>query len=484
MRIPVIMLIPILICIGQSNGELSTDSLGATVRLSDFDAQIGIGFNYDLLRDPTDVSFEYPKAFFGFNLPLKKSVNLKDYTYLHHGVDSIFADTTLIKNGEEFKPTGSARQNPNVTVRVEVPMMGGVASFSNTQNFYFKYQNVLGNQDIYMNPQNLEEGMSFLLRGTICVPMEMSLYWETMTFGYAYRVNKLFTFALNLHRHIFALDARGKIDVDLMGRYKIKLDQGDNEIEIPGDIDYSSKKIYGNAYGHFETEVWSPTLAVKVWRFALTSRFGINTRAKGELYAKYSVPFFIDPETFDLKYDFEKSETLNDPDVKQGLSSAAVDSVSYSSGDADLVWKMPTGLTLSFDVLPERLRISYSKLFGDIRMKLDRIEKEQKTAENGSTRDSTNDSVVVDLGVNVDHIIMLQCTMFNSFVNLGICAFDVEYDDQKHLIGKNMPYMRMGKSAMLPILNFGTALGTKLQLHLEADVLPLPALKTGVVYNF
>jgi hypothetical protein len=74
--------------------------------------------------------------------------------------------------------------------------------------------------------------------------------------------------------------------------------------------------------------------------------------------------------------------------------------------------------------------------------------------------------------------------MFNSFLNLGICAFDVEYGDEKHLIGKGMPYMKMGESAMLPVLNLGTALGTKLQLLLELDILPLPALKTGVFYNF
>ena len=51
--------------------------------------------------------------------------------------------------------------------------------------------------------------------------------------------------------------------------------------------------------------------------------------------AKYSVPFFIDPETFGLKYDFQDTKTLSDPEVTKGLASNAVDSVSYSSGDAD-----------------------------------------------------------------------------------------------------------------------------------------------------
>jgi hypothetical protein len=47
-----------------------------------------------------------------------------------------------------------------------------------------------------------------------------------------------------------------------------------------------------------------------------------------------------------------------------------------------------------------------------------------------------------------------------------------------------MPYMHMGKSAMIPVINFGSAIGTKLQLLLELDVLPLPALKTGIFYHF
>jgi hypothetical protein len=473
----------------HSSFALSTDSLGAKINLPQFNAQIGIGFNYDLLRDPTDVSFEYPKAFFGFNVPLKGSVNLRNYTYLQPGIDSIFNDTSMISNGEEFKPTGSARQNANATVRVEVPMLGGVGSFSNIQNVYLNYQNVLGNPDILVDPKNLGDGVSFLLKGTVNVPMDLTLYWETMTFGYAYKLNKFFTFAFNLHRHVFSLDMQGKIDVDIMGRYKIDLSSqgGSSGVEIPsidGVIDYPSDKVYGSAYGHFETEAWSPTLAIKAWRFSLVSRFGIDKRAKGEFYAKYSIPFFIDPETFGLKYDFQDPKTLTDPEVTNGLSTNAIDSVNYSSGEADLIWKMPTALTLSFDVWPKHLRISYSKLYGEIRMKLDKISKVQKASESGSIRDSTSDSAVIDIGVNVDHVILMQCNLFNSFLNVGVCAFDVEYGDQKHLIGKNMPYLTMGESAMLPVLNMGTALGTKLQLLLELDILPLPALKTGIFYYF
>ncbi len=480
MRIIMLMIVFIACIQMHSSYALSTDSLGAKVNLNDFNAQIGIGFNYDLLKDPTDVSFEYQKAFFGFNLPLKKTVNLRNYTYLEPGIDSIFNDTSLIPNGGEFKPYGSARQYPNTTFSVEVPMLFGVASFSNIQNAFINYQNILGNHDVNVNPQNLGADINFLLRGTINFPLDMTLYWETMTFGYAYRLNKYLMFALNLHRHIFSLNLDGKLDVDMMGKFDVDFGgSGFNRV-----INYPSSKVYGSAYGHFETAVWSPTLAAKAWRFSIVSRFGINTHAKGEFNAKYSIPFFIDPSTFAFKYDFNKIETFNDPLVREGLISNAIDSVSYSSGKADLIWKMPTALSLSFDVIPKKMTISYSKLFGNVRMSLDKISKEQTPAESGSTRDSTIDSLVIDFGVNVDHMILLQCNMFNSFMNLGVCAFDVESKGETHLIGKSMTSFKMGESAMLPILNFGTALGTRLQLLLEIDVLPLPALKSGIVYNF
>jgi hypothetical protein len=61
---------------------------------------------------------------------------------------------------------------------------------------------------------------------------------------------------------------------------------------------------------------------------------------------------------------------------------------------------------------------------------------------------------------------------------------DFRYADKENLIGSKMPYMHMGKSAMLPVWNFGSTIGTKLRVLLELDVLPLPAFKSGVLYYF
>ncbi|MBN1577826.1 MAG: hypothetical protein JW913_14795 [Chitinispirillaceae bacterium] len=478
-------------------GAADDFSGGTEIELPTFEARVGIGFNYDLLHDPFDVSFEYPKAYFGLNLPLEKTVNIRDYTgYFNPAVDSLFADESLFKNGDEFRPTAGARQNPNPTVRVDVPMMGGVASFASTQNFFLSYDNMLGNPLIELDT-SIEGGMEFLMRGTVNMPVSLTSSWETMTFGYAFEVNRYVKLALNLHRHVFVLDMRGKIDVDLLGRYDIPVSGGEmSDFDISNELDYPSEKINGVAYGHYETEMWSPTIACKVWRFSVVGRFGFTTKAPGSFYAKYELPFFIDPESGEFLYDLEDPDVLNSFEVRQGLTANATDSIIYSTrtkvGDgyreSDLIWKMPTGLTFGFEIVPDKLKFSYTKLFGEVGMKLDRIAREQVALETGTTRSATKDSIIIDYGISVDHVMLLEINLFHSFLNLGIFGMDFRYGEKRNLLGKKMDEielpMKLGRSALLPVLSLGTALGTKLQLLLELDILPLPALKTGVFYYF
>ena len=486
-----------------ADGTVSTEELNAKVMLPTFEARLGIGFNYDLLHSPLNVSFQYPRGYFGLNLPLEKSINVMDYrSKFNVSIDSMISQyDSMFTNLEEFRPTVGARQNPNPTIRVDVPMLGGVGTFSNMQNFYIHYQNALGNPNIFINPSldSLMEGASFLMRGTINVPIDVSASWETMTFGYAFQVNRYLELALNLSRHVFYLDMRGKIDIDLLGRYDIPVGSSSSEsgFEIPsiqGEIDYPSEKISGSAKGHYEAEIWTPTLALKAWRFSLISRFGIDTKARGSFLAKYTLPFFVDPVTFASKYDFTDPEVLTNTEIRQGLMSNATDSITYSSRkktsggsykESELEWKMPTALTIGFDIFPEKLHFSYTKLFGDVSMKLDRIAREQRAADSAASGTLLNDSLVIDYGISVDHIMMLEVDLFNSFLNLGIFSMDFRYGDSTNLIGKNLPaQVKFGDAALLPVVSMGTALGTKMQLLLQLDVLPLPAVKTGVFYYF
>ena len=324
--------------------------------------------------------------------------------------------------------------------------------------------------------------MSFVMRGTVNVPLDLRLNWETMTFGYAYRANPLVSFALNLHRHLFTFDLGGNVNIDMLGRVSVNQPVPNGPgISIDQPIDYSSAKLNGGAEGHYKAEVWSPTLGLQLWRFTLTSRFGVKTRAKGSLYAHYAVPFFIDPESFALPRDI-KSLVLDSDNRGKLMSSAVVDMTYFSDSTSYLEWRMPDGHTISFDILPERLNISYTKFIGDIGMKMSGIHR-QKTGESVDTTD-----IGFDVGVSIDNMIMLSGKFPNFFFNMGVFGFDVSSGDRKHLLGNAVSsgtgWPRIGNSMMLPVLNAGSYMGTKTQILLELDILPLPALKTGVAYYF
>ncbi|MDO5577508.1 MAG: hypothetical protein Q4F84_10550, partial [Fibrobacter sp.] len=257
-------------------------------------------------------------------------------------------------------------------------------------------------------------------------------------------------------------------------------------IAINQTLDYPSKDFYGRAYGHYEAECWTPTLGVKAWRFTLTSRFGFKTRAKGKFYAGYSLPFFVNPETFDMKYDFEDEELFNDPEFRQDLMRNAADSVVYSTKDKNgnepgMFWQMPTGLTLDYEIIPEILSVSYTKIFGDITLRIDQIAKEVKRV---GTDNGTSDTLTIDMGVSVDHIMLVHLKLYRAFMNIGVFGMDFRYDDEDNLLGKNIPYVHLGSMAMLPVLDLGASIGGKLQLLIELNVLPLPAFKSGVSYYF
>ena len=84
---------------------------------------------------------------------------------------------------------------------------------------------------------------------------------------------------------------------------------------------------------------------------------------------------------------------------------------------------------------------------------------------------------------------MLNANFYSAFVNAGIFTMDIRVGDQKHVLGNaftnaKLDKLKWGDAAMLPVLNFGAALGGKTQLGFEIDLMPLPALKTGVTYHF
>ena len=54
------------------HGQVPND-LNVSANPPSLNAKITIGFNYDLLRPPTDVSFDYAKGYVGINIPFEQS---------------------------------------------------------------------------------------------------------------------------------------------------------------------------------------------------------------------------------------------------------------------------------------------------------------------------------------------------------------------------------------------------------------------------
>jgi len=458
-----------------------------------FNAKLTIGFNYDILRPPTDVSFDYAKAYGAFNFPLESGSLIPKTTG-----DDLWQQISKQMNqdpsqGQAFQPQASAAQSPNTTIRVDVPMLGGVASFAYVQNVYLNYLTTLGNTDLRLgydttiSSNGSNSNVSLLLLGAINVPIEANLGWETMTFGYAYRVNKDLVLAANVMRHVFRLDILAKVDVDMLGQFSVSQNTGTSGVGGIGGsadiknqpIDYPSSKAYGEASGHFEAEAWSGSAGIKYGILTLTSRFGVDTKAKGSMVAKYYLPFFINKTTFQPSLD------VNDPtkllSMLDDFQQQRVDSVVYSSND-DARWKLPQAHTIAIDLIRDKVSLSYTKLFGDI-----------EAYHAANPHDPANpDKRVVDLdaAITVDNIVMLNCNFYNAFCNLGVFALDMRINDDTHILGKaikqnkTLSWMMMGENAMMPIANLGAMLGSKTQLGFELDLLPLPAFKVGLIYHF
>ncbi len=485
-RIAAFLVACVLVVLTQAQSSMP-GGLNASVNPPTLNAKLTFGFNYDLLHAPTDVSFDYGQGYAAVNFPYEQG-NL-----ISKGLASDL--WTKISDqlgqqqsgGQEFQPQAGAAQFANTTIRVDVPMLGGVASFSDVQNVYLNYVNTLGNADMLlsydttMNNNGSSTHAMLFLRGAINVPVDATLGWETMTFGYAYRITKDLVVAANLHRHIFRLDMQAKMDVDMLGYFKLE-QSGPAAASLPREpIDYGSDKVYGEAIGHYQAEAWSTSFGIKYWRFTLTSRFGVDTKAQGSTVAKYYLPFFVDPKTFKVNLDLQNPANLASSDMLNNFQQNSVDSVVYTSNE-DATWKLPQGHTLTFDIIPSGLSLSYTKLFGDI----EAYHVHTITDSAGSV------SRVVDLdaAITVDNVIILSGQLYGAFINLGVFSMDMRVGDQNHILGnavrnnKQISWMRMGDAAMIPILNLGAALGTKTQLAFELDVVPLPAFKVGVYYHF
>ena len=92
-----------------------------------------------------------------------------------------------------------------------------------------------------------------------------------------------------------------------------------------------------------------------------------------------------------------------------------------------------------------------------------------------------------NLGFDVNHIFLMDVTMWRAHMQLGIFSLDFWEGHGEHekpnWLSEGVGIDFLG-GLPVPILNFSTTVGSAARLLLELDVLPIPALKTGLIYYF
>ena len=444
---------------------------GLELPTPDANAQVSIGFNYDYLKSPLDVDFENAKGFYSLNIPIRFALS-------EEMIDAIFSDISEnFSDDEYFMPNLAARQYANTTIKVDVPMLWGVCSFSHTNIMALRYNNQTGIPNFTFRQKFGEGDDDFdgdlLLRGNLNTPINFSLGWEAMTFSYAYKLNELFTFALSLHRHKFHFNMKGNIDADIRG--VVDADASGAPIRID-DINYSLKNPIS---GEYTLERWTPTFAARIWRFDLLARIMFKDEAKGALAARYTLPFFVNPSNFTLDPGLENADGkyIMDNITNGNFLENRTNTIDLNT-NKNMKWQMPHVFTLKYNIIPEHLAVSYSKMVGQTRLELVDKELQHEMFPDGY--------LDLRVGVDIDHLILLNAKFGWFFGNIGIMSFNADYNDQKGLMNDlNAAFLlKYGRGVALPTLSGGGIIGTKLQLMLELNVLPLTALKTGLVYNF
>lgn len=459
------------------------DSLleGLNLPTPDVSASLSFGFNYDYLRSPLNVDFTDPQGYFSVNIPVRFSPSAEMLESVLSGIsDNYFTD------GESFLPSVAVKQFANTTIRVDVPMLWGVCTFSHINVMSLSYEHTTGMPSFRYAPKALpgaegddpSQDIAILLLGHINVPLKFRFGWESTTFGYAHRFNDIFSVALNLHRHRFYFEARGNANVEMLGKVDAEI-EGSN-IMIP--LDYT---LHNPINGDYSLDRWSPTLAAKVWRFDFLARFMFKDRAKGFFHAHYTVPFFVDPATFEIDKGLAAADTeyLLENYQNGNFLNNKTETISLDT-DNDILWAMPHVFTLKYHILSDnRLSVSYSKFYGSTSFSL-----VDTTFGNdplkGNDVEYLEDGLDLRVSINVDHLILLNGHFSWFFFDMGIFALDVDFRDDKNLLKDIDMMIPFGKGVMIPTLSLGGIIGTKLQFLLELNVLPLTAFKTGIVYNF
>lgn len=422
------------------------------------DAEISGAFSYDFLKSPLDRPLHSGLAKVGMNLPFNASAQAQRF------LGSI-ADSSVVF------PSLFARvsQSLNADIDVSAPVFGGTLFFAARENASLNVTGALGDALFNLDTSLNDQGR-VLLKGSIHMPMVFDMAWRSLTFGYAFKPAPLVEVAFQVHKHYFTARTSGDLRPDITGH-----------IDVTGDantsfaVDYPDSKVYGTARGSYQGETWSPEMGVAIGPVRIVSRMGAHLSASGKLDVDYSVPFFIDPENFEPR--FTEPDSFLAADNLRKLLDGETGRKQIHIRDR-LILELPQSHTVTWEILPQRLSLSYTKVLGHVS-----IHAVQDTAGAGLDTNRTTTDGFVDLDLFPDQVICLSADFKWIRGQIGAHTLNMDYRRQRGIFSGLSP-LAWDDDPFVPILNFGFTWGHPLEFSLDFYVSPLPAVRSGLAYGF
>jgi hypothetical protein len=208
---------------------------------------------------------------------------------------------------------------------------------------------------------------------------------------------------------------------------------------------------------------------------------GARMSAKGHLDVTYSVPYFIDPKTFEPR--FTSPDSFLTSDNLRRLLDGETGSNRIHIHER-LILTLPQSHTLSADLWPGHIAISYTKIFGNVSIHAQKIG-EGAEADSTAPRDTGSASTdgFVDLDLFPDQVLCLSGTFGWFHTNIGAHSLNLSYRGQSHLLSGLSP-LEWDGDPFVPILDFGFTWGYPLIFATDFYVSPLPAVRSGISYAF
>lgn len=420
------------------------------------DAEVSGAISYELFQNPLARPFDYGRADLNINLPVNLSAPLHDHVQI--------PDSTFVV--PEF--FGRIRQQINGTMDVSVPLFGGIGFFSLRENANLSISGTIGDALISID-STLEDMGTVKLKGSMRLPLHFRMGWRSLTFGYAIEPNPFVRIAFQVHKHTVSATTAGQLRPDITGRITIQSEAAGTDL----DILYPDTKLSGFAQGHYQGSAWSPELAVGVGGFTLVSRMGAHLVAKGGLKSRYTVPFFIDERSLQMRFT-EPDSFLAAHNLKRILNSD-VSEASYNITD-DMVFNLPQSHSLIWDIDGGRYQLAYTKVFGKL---------ESYTLADSTGSDSTQIATgsYLNAALLPDHVVLATVHWGWFYTQLGAFTMNAGYRDDEALLTGLSP-LETGGAPWVPVFNFGFEWGRAIGISTDFFVLPVPALRSGLVYAF